>query len=91
LGLAQFEPILAQEWFICICICRCRCRCLSVLVQLQVKQLLLSGNGLEGPALPASWLEPAALPALEVLQLDGNPGLSGSLPPTLAWKRLQRL
>ena len=57
----------------------------------QATRLLLAGNDLSGPAFPASWVQPGALPGLEYLQLSDNPGLVGSLPASLPWPRLIEL
>ena len=54
-------------------------------------RLSLAWNGLAGPAFPPAWLEPGAWPALELLVLEGNPGLAGTLPPSLPWPRLATL
>ena len=58
---------------------------------MQASQLALSRNALTGPAFPPAWLEPGALPRLASLLLAGNPGLTGSLPPGLAWPLFQEL
>lgn len=57
----------------------------------QVASIRLQGNRLSGPAFPAAWLTPRAMRRLELLALDGNACLSGSLPPGLAWPRLNTL
>ena len=46
----------------------------------QVKSVLLKDNLLTGPAFPPTWLPPRAMPYLEILDVSGNRGLTGTLP-----------
>lgn len=58
---------------------------------LQVVRLLLKGNHLSGPAFPATWLMPGALPKLTWFDMQGNSGLTGTLPASLSWPSLSEL
>lgn len=53
--------------------------------------LSLADNALSGPAFPPAWLAPGSMPGLTHLLLSGNDGLSGTLPPELAWPNLRVL
>lgn len=50
----------------------------------------MRSNQLSGPAFPPAWLAPGAFGSLSFLALGWN-GLTGSLPPALAWPRLETL
>ena len=58
---------------------------LGPLLAMQMTYLDLSRNALSGPAFPATWLQPGAMPSLQLLLISDNAGLTGSLPATLPW------
>lgn len=57
---------------------------------MQATLLSLAGNALTGPAFPPAWLERGSLRSLEHF-LVGGTALTGTLPPGLAWPKLQQL
>ena len=64
---------------------------LQMTASVQVERLALGGNALTGPAFPAGWLQLGAMPNLLTLSLHGSPGLTGTLPATLSWPKLEFL
>ena len=50
-----------------------------------------TNNNLTGAAFPPTWLQPGAMAHLRALSLGGNAGLTGTLPPNLAWTSLEHL
>ena len=63
--------------------------CINLLLQLV--GLSVANNTLTGPAFPAAWSEPGACSDLQWLDAKLNPGLTGTLPPSLPWFNLQEL
>jgi len=57
----------------------------------QLVNLILESNQLSGSAFPPAWLEPRSFPHLQWLSLSNNHGLTGTLPPNLAWPSLVNL
>jgi len=58
---------------------------------LQAYAIRMSNNSLSGLLFPAGWLQEGAFSALRRLYLDGNAGLTGTLPASLAWPYLETL
>ena len=58
---------------------------------MQVQSIDMGDNRLTGPAFPLAWLLPGAMAQLQVLNLGGNAGLVGVLPPDLQWPALKNL
>lgn len=58
---------------------------------LQAKTICVVHNSLSGPLFPAAWLQRGSLPHLDYLSLSSNPGLAGTLPPSLPWANLTNL
>lgn len=58
---------------------------------LQAEQIELYTNDLTGPAFPPGWLVPGSFPQLQLLRLGANAGLTGTLPATLPWPKLELL
>lgn len=57
--------------------------------QSSIEEIDLDHNQLTGSAFPPAWLAPNSTLNLESLWLSNNPGLEGSLPPSLNWSRLR--
>lgn len=55
------------------------------------EQIELYTNDLTGPAFPPGWLVPGSFPQLQLLRLGANAGLTGTLPATLPWPKLELL
>lgn len=60
---------------------------------MQVERLFLFDNVLSGSGFPAAWLRLGAFPKLQAFAVNGNPGLTGTIPAnlTLAWSHLSSL
>jgi hypothetical protein len=76
LGSNQFTGGLPSKW----------ASCLNDIFQIEVM-----GNQLTGPAFPPAWLAPNSMLNLRHYEISDNPGLVGSLPPSLNWSRLELL
>ncbi len=57
----------------------------------QAEQIELYTNELTGPAFPPAWLVPGSFPRLQLLRVGANAALTGTLPATLPWPKLELL